>query len=65
VTTARTAWSLKTLQEQTIILASQSVMTFLRIVIALQLFVLRMIFSENRSPLFGIMRRNDSHPGEP
>jgi hypothetical protein len=26
---------------------------------------LRMIFSENRSPLFGIMRRNDSHPGEP
>jgi hypothetical protein len=34
----------------------QSVMTFLRIVIPLQLFVLRMIFSENRYPLFGIMR---------
>jgi len=30
-------------------------MTFLRIVISLYLFVLRMIFSENRYPLFRIM----------
>ena len=31
-------------------------MTFVRIVIPLQLFYWRMIFSENRFPLFGIMR---------
>jgi hypothetical protein len=36
-------------------------MTFLRIVIALQLFVLRMIFSENRYPLFGIMLWRSKH----
>jgi len=31
-------------------------MTFLRIVIPLYLFVLRMTFSENRYPLFEIVR---------
>jgi hypothetical protein len=31
-------------------------MAFLRIAIPLKVFVLRMIFSEDRHPLFGIMR---------
>jgi hypothetical protein len=36
--------------------ARSSAMTFLRIVIPLQVFVLRVIFAENRFPLFGITR---------
>ena len=42
--------------DQSSVALRQSGMTFLRIVIPLYLFDLRMIFSENRYPLFRIMR---------
>src|SRR5262245_2409982 len=41
--------------------APTSAMTFLRIVIPLQVFVLRVISSENRFPLFGITRSGGTH----